>query len=101
MADSVEVIELEISPIPPDTIDSCRAKLLPYIEATLREAGQDSILSQEHMNIQLERTFPTDAAIIAVITLLTGMALKTYEAVVITGLKKKFNVREKRKSKKK
>ena len=101
MADPVETIELEISPISPDTIDSCKAEILPYIETRLREAGRDNMLSEEHMNIEMEKTFPTDAAIKIVITLLSGMALETYKSIIIPAMKKRFNIKEKPKQKKK
>jgi hypothetical protein len=97
MKNPIAIIELEITPIPPETIDSCKADILPYIEATLREVGRDNLLSKEHMDIQVEKAFPSDAAIVVALTLLSGIALETYKEIVVPALKKRFGVKEKRK----
>jgi hypothetical protein len=100
MPDKPEVIELELTPIPPDTIASVKEELMPLIAATLREAGREDLLSEEHMQIQIEKTFPTDAAIIVGLTLLSGIVLETYKELILPRLKQRFEVKEKSKDKK-
>jgi len=99
MPETPEVIELELTPIPPDTIASAKAELMPLIEATLRETGKADLLSEKQMQIQVEMTFPTDATIIVGLTLLSGMALETYKELILPKLKKRFEVRQKSKRK--
>jgi len=101
MLEIPEVIELELTPIPPDTIASTKEELMPLIEATLREAGRGDLLSEEHIQIQVEKTFPTDAAIIVGLTLLSGIASETYKELILPALKRRFKLRKKPKGKKK
>lgn len=100
MPEPPEVIELELTPIPPDTIASAKEELTPLIEATLREAGREDLLSEEHIRVQVEKTFPTDAAIVVGLTLLTGIALETYKELILPRLKRRFEVKEKSRRKK-
>lgn len=95
MPDPLEVIKLELTPIPPDTIASGKAEVLPLIQATLREAGRADLLSDEHIQVQVEKTFPTDAAIIVGLTLLSGIALETYKELILPRLKQRFEVKQK------
>lgn len=97
--DEPEYIELSIQPIPPDTVASVRAELLPVIEDALRQAGQEQLLKEGQIQIEVERTFPTDEVIIIGFTLLSGIALETYKAIVLPALKKRFRIRQKRRQK--
>jgi len=100
MSEPLEVIELELTPILPDTIASAKEELIPIIEAALRDAGKEALLSEEHIQIQIEKTFPTDAAIIVGLTFLSQLAVETYKAIILPELKRRFELRQKSKSKK-
>ncbi len=99
--EEAKYIELTIQPIPPDTVSSVKADLLPIIENALREAGQEQLLTEGQIQIEVEQTFPTDAVIAIGFTLLSGIALETYKAIVLPALKKHFRVRRKRRRKNK
>ena len=99
--EEAEYIELTIRPIPPDTVSSVKADLLPTIEAALREAGQEQLLTDGQMQIEVEQTFPTDEIIVVGFTLLSGIALETYKATVLPVLKKRFRAWQKRRRKSK
>ncbi len=101
MTETPEVIELELTPIPPDTIASSKEELMPLIEATLREAGRSDLLSDEHIQIQVEKTFPTDAAIIVVLTLLSQIAAETYKTLLLRAFERRFEVKQRSRRKKK
>jgi len=101
MPEPLESIELELEPIPPDTIASSKAELVSIIQQIFQEAGKEDLLSNGQIDIQVEKTFPTDAAMIVGLTFLSGVALETYKVLVLPALKKRFAVREKPKSKKK
>ena len=101
MSEIREVFRLELTPIPPDTIASAKEELMPLIEATLRGTGRADLLSDEHIQIQVEKTFPTDAAIIVGLTLLSGIALETYKGLILPVLKEHFEVRRRSKRKSK
>lgn len=96
-----EYIELTIQPIPPDTISSVKAELLPTIEAALREAGQEQLLTEGQMQVEVEQTFPTDEVVVVGFTLLSAIALETYKAIVLPALKKRFRAWQKRRRKSK
>jgi len=100
MAQTKEVIELEITPIRPDTIGAAKKELIPMIEATLRNAERGDILTEKHLRIYVEKTFPTDASIIVVLTLLSGLALETYKAVILPALRRRFKIKQRSKRKK-
>ena len=94
-----ETIELEIEPIPPDTIASAKEELMPLIEAALREAGQAELLTTGQIQIQVERTFPTDQAIVIGLTLLSQIAIETFKGLVLPALKRKFKARKRTRAK--
>ena len=94
-----EYIELTIEPIPPDTVSSVKAEILPTIENALREAGKEQLLDKEQIQAEVEQTFPTDAVIVVGFTLLSGLALETYKEIVLPALKKRFKTRQKRRRK--
>ncbi len=94
-----EYVELSIQPIPPDTVSSVKADLLPAIEAALREAGQEQLLSEGQIEVEVEQTFPTDAVIVVGLTFLSQVALATCKEIVLPGLKKRFDTKQKRKGK--
>jgi len=101
MPEPLEVIEVELTPIPPDTVSSVKEELIPLIEATLREAGKEDLLSPEYIQIEVEKTFPTDAAIIVILTLLTSMALETYKELILPAWKRRYEVKQRLKDKNK
>jgi len=98
-SETLEVLELTIIPIPPDTVTTVKAELLPYIEETLEEQGQESLLAEGQIQIEIERTFPTDQVVTVAVTLLSSIALETFKEVVLPRLKKRFETKQKRRRK--
>ena len=94
-----EYIELSIRPIPPDTVSSVKAEILPIVEAALRETGQEHLLTTGEFQIEVEKTFPTDPAIVVGLTFLSQIAVETYKAIILPRLKNRFQVKEKRRRK--
>jgi hypothetical protein len=94
MSIPLEVVELELIPIPPDTVASVKQELIPLIEAALHEAGKDELFANTHIQIQVEKTFPTDMAIMVGLTFLSGIALETYKEIILPALKKRFEVKQ-------
>jgi hypothetical protein len=99
MSEFAAAIELELTPIPPDTIASGKAELMAIIEASLREHGQTQVLADEQMRVSLEKTFPTDAVIIVGLTFVSQLAIETYKAIILPALKQRFEVRQRAKRK--
>jgi hypothetical protein len=107
--EEIQVVDLLIEPIPPDTVDSIREALPALVGEALREAGQEGLLTSGQIEIQLEKTLPidwielsrmaADAALKATFALMGGAALKTFEAVVLPRLKKRVEVSEKQRRK--
>jgi hypothetical protein len=96
-----EKIELVVAPIPPDTLATVRAELEQEIVVALRETGHEDLLASGQIQVEIEQAFPTDAAIIVGLTLLSGMALEVFKATVIPRLKKRFEVKQQPKQPKK
>ena len=97
--EETEYIELIIEPIPPDTLSSVKADVVPAIEAALREAEREQLLTEGQMQVEVEQTFPTDEVIVVGFTLLSEIALETYKAIVLPVLKKRFRAWQKRRRK--
>jgi hypothetical protein len=100
MSEPVEVIELELTPVPPDTLASSKEELMPLIEAALRDAGREDLLSGKDIQIQIEKTFPTNEVIIVGLTFLSNVALETFKALILPRLRRRFEVRQRSKRKK-
>jgi hypothetical protein len=83
-------IELVVEPVPPDTVDSVKATIEPLVRSSLAAAGQAHLLDSGDITIDLEQTFPTDAAVTALFYLLGGMALKTFEATLLPEIQRKY-----------
>ena len=93
-----ERIELSIAPIPPDTLASVQAELEQEIEAALRESGHEDLLASGQIQIEVEETFPINEVITVGLTFLSGIALEVIKATVIPRLKKRFEVKQRRKT---
>jgi hypothetical protein len=101
MSNPIEVIEFELIPIPPDTVASVKEELMPLIEATLREAGQSHLLSDEHIQIEFEQTAPIDnQTLFVVLTFLSAAALETYK-LILKRIDERYPVKKKSRTKKK
>jgi hypothetical protein len=83
-------IELVVEPVPPDTVDNVKAAIEPLVRSSLAAAGQAHLLDSGEIAIDLEQTFPTDAAVTALFYLLGGMALKTFEATLLPEIQRKY-----------
>jgi hypothetical protein len=94
MAEIEEVIDLELVPIPPDTLASGKEEIIHLIETLLHDSGQEQLLSDNKIQIQIEQTFPTDQAIVIVLTFLSGVALEAFKMVILPGLKRRFEVKQ-------
>jgi hypothetical protein len=88
-------IKLTLQAIRPETIESLKADLLPVIREALRESGQEHLLASGELKVEVEKTFPTNEIIVVGITLLSQVALKVFEEVVLPKLKKALRGRAK------
>jgi hypothetical protein len=93
-----EQIELVIAPIPPDTLASVKAELEQEIEAALRESGHEDLLTSGQIQLEVEENFPINEAIIVGLMLLSDIAVEVFKATVIPRLKKRFEVKQQRKT---
>jgi len=100
---AAEVVELILEPIPPDTVETIRAELLPRVRKRLQAAGREHLLDDGEIQIRIEETVPVDwyaislLAISAVFTLTTELAVETYKAIVLPELKKWVKAKQKEK----
>ena len=101
-AEEAEYIELTIRPIPPDTVSSVKSELVPLIKAALRDAKQEQLLASGDLQVEVEKTIPTELAVpvlTAALTLFTSVAVETFKVTILPRLKKRFQVEEKRRRK--
>jgi hypothetical protein len=90
MDEAARIVELELVPISPDTVDSTKTTVVPLVEEALRSAGRESLLNDGDIKVEVRQTFPADIVITVVITLATGVAVETYAQVVLPWLIKRF-----------
>lgn len=95
MNDDVEFAELELRPIPPDTVASAKQDVEQLIQQALRNQAQ--FLPQPQVLVDVQRTFPTNEAIIVGLTFLAGVGLETYK-FILDMLRERFEVQERKRS---
>jgi hypothetical protein len=91
----LEEIELIVAPVPPHTVDDVKATLEATVRQSLGAAGQAHLWDQD-VALDLERPFPTDTAVTALLFLASGVALKTFEATLLPDIQRQYQVRVKR-----
>ena len=57
------------------------------------------MLTSGEFQVEMEKTFPTDPAIVVGLNFLSQIALETYKTIVLPRLEKRFPVKEKRRRK--
>lgn len=83
MADShPQIIELELAPIPPYTVDSAKDELLPLIQAALRDAGEEDLLTSGEIKVEVRQTFPTSIVIDIAIAIGSEVAFRVFDTYV-------------------
>jgi hypothetical protein len=83
MADShPRIIELELAPIPPYTVDSAKDELLPLIQEALRDAGASDLLTNGEIQVEVRQTFPTSIVIDIAITIGSEVAFRVFDAYI-------------------
>ena len=100
MSDLAEYIELELVPDPPDTVSSTKGKVRSMIEDILVESGNGDLIANGQIDIKVEKTFPSDEAIIVGKTFISQVGVEVIK-LILPELKKKFKKVEKRKKSKK
>ena len=99
MTEFSQSYELKISPVSPETVSSVKEDVRPMIELALREAGYENLLAEGQIRVNVEQTFPTDAAMMVAVTLLSKVAYDVFKEVILPKLRSRFVVEERPKSK--
>ena len=97
MNDVVEFAELELRPIPPDTVASAKGDVEQVIQQALRNNKQAQCFPSPQVLFDVQRTFPTDEAIIVGLTFLAGIGIETYK-FLLDILRDRFEVQERKRS---
>jgi hypothetical protein len=100
MSESSELpdrIELEIIPIPPDTLASAKAELLPLIQDLLRREGYGDLLDKGEIEVDKPPTFPTDQVVTILVDLsqhiAIHLAIEVVKDLLVSYLTKKYEVK--------
>ena len=94
MTSQVEKEIVEITPIPPDTVDSVRAEIEGDIKRLLEKEGKDNLLTDKKLSVKVEKPFPSAEVVHIAFTLLSGVALETFKTVILPWLKNKYETRQ-------
>lgn len=97
MNDVVEFAELELRPIPPDTAASATQDVEQLIQQALRNDQHAQLLPSPQVLVDVQRTFPTNEAIIVGLTFLAGIGIETYK-FILDILRERFEVQERQRS---
>ncbi len=100
--EETDYVDLWITPIPPDTVATVKTEIRSVIRQILEENGQIQLWDGKEIRVSVESTLGLGEQLVVVgVTLLSGMALETYKAIVIPELKKRFKLQEKPRKKSK
>ena len=94
----LEEIEVIAAPLPPDTVASIETELPHKIKTALQTADREQLLTKGEMQINIEKTFPTDDAVVLVFRLASEVAFETYKEIVLPNLKTDYKVLQKRRT---
>ncbi len=97
MTEPVQVLQVEITPFAPDTVSSVKSELTPLIEQVLRETQHEDLLKNSQIQVEIEKTFPIDEAIVVAISLGGKIAYDVWRDLILPRLKSRYSVREKSK----
>ena len=87
----MNTVELEIRPIPPDTVSSVRESFDEIVDAALAETGQTDLRRGGGVAVDLEQPFPGSEILIAIVS---GIAIETFKEVVLPVLKRRLSIQE-------
>jgi hypothetical protein len=91
-----KMIELELIPKSPDTIDTVKQELMPRVREALRESGHEDLLARGEIVVEIEQTLTLQEELIAVgVTFLTKIAAKVFERDVLPVIEKWVKTRRK------
>ena len=97
MSDEINQEEVEVAPIPPDTVATVQLEVEKYIADGLREKGQHDLLESQQIAVTVEETFPGAEVVHLLFTLSGGIAIETFRQVILPWLKRKYETRHKSK----
>jgi hypothetical protein len=97
MSEPVDTIQLEIEPIPPDTISTVKPEIVPLIEKVLRESGRTELLQTNQFQVNIEKNFPSAEIVVVGLTFLTNIALEAFKELVLPEMKKHWKIKQKSK----
>ena len=97
-----EKYEWKLTALAPDTADEIRKKIMPAIEASLRESGHGDLLDSKEITVDRKENFPhlDHQTVIMLVQFGTKVAYDVFKAYALPKLRKLAEVREgKRKAK--
>jgi hypothetical protein len=95
-----EQIELNLKPIPPDTVDSVKEEVRGYIEKILKDEGQYELVTSGELKIEDQKTFPVDEVIKIIITVVSPIALEVFKKTLLPRIEQRYQTWLEERSKK-
>lgn len=95
--DELEVtdyLEFLVAPIPPDTVATVKAEISPMTRRALTKSGHARLWDEREIQVEVEKTLSLEEELVVVgVQLLTAVAVKTFETLVLCRWKERFEVR--------
>lgn len=85
-------IELIIKPEGKQTVDEIEGELEAYVQDVLREAGEQHLIDNGELRIEVEEGTPDPTIVAAIIAIVGAFALETYKELILPKLKKRYKI---------
>lgn len=89
----MQKVRLELRPSGIENVELVRYNLPRFLEETLRADGKLELLERQEMQLEFEETFPTAEVIVAVLTLLSHLAIEYWKYRLEKKLKEEYDVK--------
>ena len=101
-SDATEYVEFLVAPIPPDTVATVKAEIASFTRQVLEESGQVRLWDEGEIQVEVEKTLSLEEQLVIVgVQLVTTLGAKTFESLVLTRWKERFEVKRQKSRKRK
>jgi len=87
-------MEFLVAPIPPDTVATVKSEIVPFTRQILEESGQAGLWDEGKIQVEVEKALSLEEELVVVgIQLLTTLAAKAFETLVLERWKERFELK--------
>lgn len=88
-----KAFQVELSPYPPDSTASIRGGIDALVREALEETGQQDLLAQDAIRIEVEENFPDGGVVVVLVSIATHVAAQVWDDIVWPRIVDRWNAR--------